>query len=66
MVGAPSLRSFSGDEQRDRQGTIPVHQASILFTFMVLAMGVAWVALTEFGGAEAVADEPAIVVAYAD
>jgi hypothetical protein len=66
MVGAPSLRSFSGDEQRDRQGTIPVHQASILFTFMVLVMGAVWVAMTELGGAEAVADEPAVVVASLD
>lgn len=35
-----------------------MHQASILFTFMVLAMGAAYVALTEFGGAEAIGAKP--------
>ncbi len=38
-----------------------MHQASILFTFMVLVMGAVWVAMTELGGAESCGDEPPAV-----
>jgi hypothetical protein len=33
-----------------------VHQASILFTALVLIMGAAWVAMNELAGQEAVAE----------
>jgi hypothetical protein len=42
-----------------------MQQASILFTFAVLCMGAAWIALMEFGGSEAQAAEPAAIVSDA-
>jgi hypothetical protein len=42
-------------------GRIPVHQASILFTFMVLVMGAVWFAMTELGGEEILGDPPTMV-----
>jgi hypothetical protein len=43
-----------------------MQQASILFTFAVLVMGAVWIGMTELGGAEAQAAEPAAVVAQLD
>ena len=64
--GRTKVAGVPGDVQRDTQGRIPVHQASILFTFMVLVMGGVWLALTELGGSEAQAAEPAAVIASAE
>ena len=38
------------------RGRLNVHQASILFTALVLIMGAAWVAMNELAGQEAVAE----------
>ncbi len=39
-----------------------MHQASILFSALVMAMAAAWVAMNELSGQEAAAAEPAPVV----
>lgn len=43
-----------------------MHQASILFTFMVLVMGGVWLAMVELGGSERAADAPVAQVAMID
>jgi hypothetical protein len=44
-----------------------MHQASILFSFMVLVMGGVWLAMVELGGSEPpVASDPPAVLAMAD
>lgn len=43
-----------------------MHQASILFTFMVLVMGGVWLAMIELGGPERAADHPVAQVAMVD
>jgi hypothetical protein len=44
-----------------------MHQASILFSFMVLVMGGVWLAMVELGGAEpAEASDPPAMMAMAD
>lgn len=49
------------------QGSLPMmHQASILFTFMVLVMGGVWLAMVELGGPEPAADAPVAQVAMID
>ena len=40
-----------------------MHQASILFTAMVLIMGAAWVAMNELAGQEAVAEAHSVAPA---
>jgi hypothetical protein len=43
-----------------------MHQASILFSFMVLVMGGVWLAMVQLGGDDPVQSDPPAQVAMAD
>ena len=43
-----------------------MHQASILFSFMVLVMGGVWLAMVQLGGEEPTQTDPPAVMAMVD